>query len=230
MLRTITTAAIITILLFSGGKAMAACSANHPASPVINIEISENEPHFDTKQSAAQLASFHSDSTAAGNHIYHAGTGGLMSGTLTMRHQLKFTPIYRADIDMTCLAVKEINIALHLSPEIHIAREMHDNSCWFREIFEHELAHTEIDRRIMEKYRGRLKDALNMLLAAPEDYISPPAMALEIDAMAEKMHAEFARPLDVMFTAMLRERIDIQSKFDSRNEYARIARACRNAS
>lgn len=230
MFRILATAALIWILVPQTAKAQAVCGDGTEPPPVISVQVSADQPQFDTRKPEKELSSLRSDSTASGRHIYHAGTGGLMSGEITMRHQLKFTPLYRADIDMTCLAVKEINIAIHLLPKIYIARELHDNGCLFREIFEHELEHVAIDRALMEKYRMRVKDALNMLLLKPEDYISPPAMALEIDAMAEKMHGAFARPLDAIFTAMHRERIEVQSNFDSRGEYARIIRACRHAS
>jgi hypothetical protein len=194
------------------------------------VTVSEDPIRFNTDKTRRQLASFDIDTVSPYPEEFSPEVGGLTHGGISMNHALRFRKSVDPVTHAGCVQLDEVNINLHINPTVYIASDMPNQSCWFKEIFQHERKHVETDRALTVKYQQRFKDALNMIFMTPADYTAGPMPESAMDGEDEYIHKSVEAALKAVFDQMQNERHDAQAQIDTLQEYQRLARACGSAS
>ncbi len=216
---------LLALIMFLPAQANGCDQAPYP---VVRIRVAETPAEFDLTRSVQELSRMPVGAPSPYPSHYHTEVGGVMNGEIALDHKETFGGAQAGD--KACVMLKQIEITLTISPTIYIASDFQDQTCWFREIFEHESKHVETDRALIKKYQARITDGLNMMLMMPSDYASGWIETSAVEGAQYDMQAGIENALEVLFNTMMRERAEMQREVDSVHEYNRIARACRASS
>lgn len=201
-----------------------------PQPPVVNIKVSEGPIRFDTDKTRQQLTDMRAESPIyspySPDELHNNLVGGMMSGVLRLDHKMNFVQHYNPDTGDGCLYLDDVEVQLHLSPKVYIAKEFSKDECWFREIFAHELKHLDVDRAISEEYQTRIQHALGMALDVPGTYWSGPTAKRDMQTAKARIKDQVEAILNAAFKSMSEERAYKQRYVDTPEEYAAINNAC----
>ncbi len=199
------------------------------ALPSVEVVIQETQAEYDLSRPVQALNRLGVDGSERGVHGT-ADVGGAMSSNIAIRHKMKFRQNLDKDGSLGCVALKSISVTIEMNPHIYIASDLKDNHCMFRELFGHEARHVEVDRGLLEKYRARFSDGLQMMLSMPSDYLSPQMPQSNLVYAQARMQEEIERGLGVLYTQMISEQRALQREVDTPGEYARLGKACQVSS
>jgi len=197
-----------------------------PPPPQIAIHIEERPVSFDTGRTKRELAEAEINHGSGFLRSFHADVGGLTDGQMNLDQQITFARRLDRGSGFGCVHFDKIEITITLDPSIYIAREYEQDECMFKEVFEHELMHVEVDRAIMEDYRGLLADGLRMVYDRPSEYASGVITESQMDGVQQRMKVDMERAIRVLFNRMQEDRAQRQAAVDTPEEYARILYAC----
>ncbi len=217
---------ILGLMIFVSTAAQAqSCVAPRP---VIQVKTLETPVTFDISKSVTELSAMEMTGTSPFPAHYHTEIGGVMSGEITVSHNMIFS--HTQTDEARCVFLKQVTVTIEISPSIYIASDFQGRSCWFKEIFAHEAKHVAVERAVMNKYAGRFTDALNLILMEPADYTVPVASDKGFEQAQRELQTGMEHALGVMFNQMTRERNERQQAIDTLEEYQRIARICSTSS
>ena len=203
-----------------------------PPPPEINVRIFEEKTTFDTDKTKNELTKIKSSSP-----IYSAYTqenmhgkliGGMMVDALRMDHEINSKQYHVNKNGYSCFQIDKINIDIHLSPKIYIAKEFVKNDCWFNHILSHELQHLDIDRDIADKYRRIINNALKISLSNTDRYWSGPVKEADIIDIKERKKSFINTILRISFDKIKEERAARQSAIDKREDEHPTSSSCPN--
>lgn len=157
----------------------------------------------------------------------HSGsiTQGFMEGQISAEHKIKLDYELVDQNGQVCLWYKNVDVDVHITPKIVIAREVKSDSCMYKAVLAHEQKHVEVDRKLvneMAKYMGK---ALYTLMSRNGFSVGPidPAIA---ETTAQNMMQQANDTLNQVYQAMMTERAKRQGNVDSREEYDRVSALC----
>lgn len=204
-----------------------------PNVPPPNIEVvASREPtkirHDMTKE---QLQNLRKDTKLPYQmmDLSHVETGGVLHSDIEIKHDVGFgvVPGNTADtVNQACVRYENIRITFALNPVIFIASDYTPESCWYKEIREHEESHIDMDEVVILKYAKRVQEGMKMAFSAPADFIAGPVDPKKTDPLKEKMGNDLVAMVNVLTADMGAERQEKQQGVDSLGGYAYIMNTC----
>ena len=230
--------ALTLVIMMVPGTARAALCPDFPALPILNTAIDEAPINFVAVMTRKDLAKMEEAELGVqggtpkltapdGQVTYHSFVGGLMRGTLSLHHNVQFGVATNKATGYSCAWITQIDVRLHMEPSIYVAKDLQQKDCWHREVYAHELKHVDADRALLQKYAVLMTDGLGMAFAKPQDYMTAELPPDDHKARQDVMRELAARPLGVLFNAMLAERPDRHKAVDAPDEIARVMKTCK---
>lgn len=231
-------AAGLVALAMVPGAARAGLCPESPPLPILNTHIDEAPIDFVAEMTRKDLAAMEEAEQRVqggtpkltapdGQVTYHSFVGGLMRGTIALHHNVEFGVATSKTTGYSCAWITQIDVRLRMEPSIYVAKDLQQKDCWHREVYAHELKHVEADRALLQKYAVLMTDGLGMAFARPQDYMTAALPPHDREARQDVMRQMAARPLGVLFDAMLAERPDRHKDVDAPDEIARVMKTCK---
>ena len=222
---------IITLLYMAlgimGATASYAATCDQPAqSPSIHIEVEADQPNIDHQRSRIELKQFNIATVSPYGTEQNVHVNGLMRGAITIETQMAIAWQRSATGGDNCFWYDHIRVNLKLRPVIYIAREIVKDTCLYKEVLRHEYKHYDVDYTTAKDYQIILQNELESFIRQT-GVIGPYSQT-----MGEQAKNELARRLEMKIQSindrLKFERVKRQSIIDTRQEYERVARACKN--
>lgn len=200
-------------------------------APEIRVETFISEPEIDHSQSLAQMRTAKSDTTEPYQmkQLDHAGRGGMIQSDIKIDYKVNtsLVPGNTAEtVNMNCVKYDKIRIKLSLKPKIFIASDYDEKSCWYQETLRHEMSHIDMDRVVIEKYKGRLQDGMALAFSGPQDTVQGPVTKVGVTPLRKTMGNQLVNMTNMLLSDMARERAEQQQAVDSLQNYAYIMNQC----
>lgn len=222
----------------AGFLVLAAVSPSPPApacpniiAPQIGVEIVVARPIIHHEQTIAQMKLAQTDTPVPYQmkQLDHAARGGMIQDDIGIDYNIVTSEVpgnTAQTINMHCVKYDSVQVRLTLMPTIFIAKDYDENSCWYRETYQHEMSHVDMDRVVMEKYKGRLQDGLALAFSGPQDSVQGPVKKSGIKDLKKKMGEQLVSMTNSLLSDMVRERMENQQGVDSIENYAYIMNQC----
>jgi hypothetical protein len=213
---------ILLTVFSSDAEAGAWCRPER--APVISVKTSSDDIRFDNSKSFLQLRQFDVDTINPYGKKADTKIGGLMQGGIQLEQSMRLSTITHQGLRQICAFYDEVNVRLHISPTIYIAKENQRGTCRYNAIKEHEMKHIQVDRDIVNKYADLIGSALRREVNRQSVY-GPVSLgrAQEIQVgMRQRLEAVLRAYSDKMDG----ERRKRQQAIDSLEEYERVRRQC----
>jgi hypothetical protein len=215
------------MILAAGGaepvKVTDGCRMPRPAQ--ISVVPRATELALDTSKTLAQIQNQDIDTINPYGYGVDTYTNGYTAGALKLTSQVKLDYAVDRNTGGYCLWYEAIGVDIEVSPTIVIAREVAQDACMSRAVYNHELKHVNVDRKIANQYARSMGDALYRGLESRGFMVGPlPAAAAE--ATAARMKQTVAQLLEMQSRRMDIDRQDAQQAIDSLEEYQRVKALC----
>ena len=224
------------ISLKTAGFVVLAATAPAPACPNVNapqigVVIAVEKAVVVHDQSIAQMRSTQMDTAVPYQmkQLGHADRGGMIQNDIKIEYSVQTSEVpgnTAETINMKCVRYDAVQVRLILKPTIFIAKDYDEKSCWYKETYEHEMSHVDMDRVVMEKYKGRLQDGLALAFSGPQDGVQGPVKKSGVKDLKKKMGNELVNMTNSLLSDMVRERMEQQQGVDSVANYAYIMDQC----
>lgn len=196
-----------------------------PQAVKINIVPVTDDVTFDHSQTLAEIQG---QAAGAPNPFgFHSSsyTQGFMLGDISMEPSVKLGGYTQPAKGTSCLWFDEININVKISPKVVIAKEVYEDSCTRKSVYEHEMKHVKADRAMVNEFSHILGDRLYKDLK-DRGLIAGPFPTGQKDIVTRKMQdAVFALVKDE-YKWMAEERARTQAGIDNLGEYERVSAEC----
>lgn len=197
-----------------------------PPQPVqIKVSPRTDEVQVVTQYSLGDLQSVKTDTINPHSFGGTSYTQGFMKGAISVRPSVKLNYTQDKRTGAVCLYYEAINIDIAISPQIYIAREVHEDSCMGRATLEHEMKHVNTDRMIVNKYAGIMGRKIYEGLTA-RGLAAGPIPSDQVKETAERMQKTVFQLLELEYKRMELDRADAQGAVDSIEEYDRVDALC----
>lgn len=204
----------------------AAVCRSVPAAPAITVNVEYDNPDFNISDDFAALGHAVALTAESAARPLNGRVAGVMEGGVAFDHALTMGHGYDRDSGVSCAWIEKIDVTIRAGHRVHIAREAQADECLFGVVFGHEARHVEIDRDLMEKYRARVVDGLQMALSFPEDYFTGPVALSDLRGPRNALSQGIEGALAVLHQSLQREREAAQAAIDTPEEYAALGAAC----
>jgi hypothetical protein len=196
-----------------------------PKPTDIEIVPSSKSVHYDYSKGLDDLQGLKMDTISPHNFNGISVTQGFMNGSIQLVPKVELSYQTYKGFDAACVWYDKITITLQLDPTIVIAREVQADPCMNTAVTAHEKKHVKVDRQIVNKYSQIMGEEI---YAALEDrgFIAGPVKTASLDALVERMQKVVFQIVEHQYKKMDLERIELQQKVDSREEYQRISDQC----
>jgi hypothetical protein len=216
---------VSAVILASAG----ACPAVPP--PEIRVVAIRQPTQVDHTLSREDLQEFktESDLPLQMKNLEHIETGGVMRGDIGISYHIDMGEIPGRTEDtnhLSCVRYKDIVVTMEIAPKVFVARDYAPDSCWYREILQHEESHIDMDVLVVEKYAQRIEDGLALAFATPGDVVAGPVAGKAVDDLKKRMGENVTAMVDVLILDMARERREKQAVVDSVEGYSYLMNQC----
>lgn len=216
-------------LVLAAAPAVPACP--NVIAPQIGVEVVMAKPVIDHDQSIAQMRSTQMDTSVPYQmrQLDHASRGGMIENDIKIDYNVQTSDVpgnTAQTVNMHCVKFDSVQVRLTLKPKIFIASDYDEKSCWYNQTYEHEMSHVDMDRVVMEKYKGRLQDGLALAFSGPQDGVQGPVKKGGIDRLKKKMGNDLVNMTNSLLADMVHERMEQQQGVDSVESYAYIMNQC----
>lgn len=189
-------------------------------APDIRVRFTSGETGFDHDRSAEWLTErFSRDERHWLDR--HGTVMGLTSSSLRTRHG----SIGHVTVDGTdgvrCAGPSDGEVELVLEITIHIAKEIPQETCLYREVLDHERRHETLGREMTEAYAGELEARIAAALAR-QPFVEVPAGRRDAQVAWERLDDV----IDESYAVFRRELSRRQLAIDSQSEYERTDVVC----
>lgn len=200
------------------------CDARPP--PEIQVNLSFGHVKYDLSKSYADLERF--DITTISPYAAHEHTkvAGLTGGRIKIESDLNIAWSSSPFFDRSCFWYEDIQVNIDLDSTIYIAREHRKGSCNYTEVKNHEWKHVNTDRELLKKYQPIFETAA--LNAAGKLGVIGPLPQDQGHKIRKDMAGLIESTLERVADQLNRERRKRQQAIDSREEYDRLSRACKD--
>ena len=128
--------------------------------------------------------------------------------------------------DRYCVWVNGVQVKLRQDLlDVYVAAEYPPDSCAYRAILAHEQRHVTVAKNIVERYRGRLKQAMTSL-TIPKS--TSPIVVTSTAAAEQKIEALFKQLIGPVYGEMSAQMEKAQALVDAPIEYERVWNQCRD--
>ncbi|SDG96442.1 hypothetical protein [Roseospirillum parvum] len=126
------------------------------AEPVrLDFDIVSAAPRYLRSHSRRQI-----DSLLHGHYRQHAGTVGLTHAQHRMDYQVQYS-VYDRPAGGACVYLTRLEATFgYTAMDIYVAREYAEGSCAYSVTLQHENQHVRINRAVLSRHRGRIRNAL----------------------------------------------------------------------
>lgn len=159
--------------------------------------------------------------------IHTSGVGGLTVGSFRVTWATRPRTIQIEGSALSCIWVQSVDVTVDVVPTVYVAREFPAGTCAHRVIWEHELKHVEVDRRVANEELPRLRRDIGRALLNL-GALGPLAEA-DLQAAIIRVVAHVDQAVSTRVAALNEVRRRRQQAIDSPREYDRIAGSCNGA-
>lgn len=216
-------AGMLALSAVSGGGQAITCKA--AALPPVRVEPSKSVIQYDHSLTQGQLDRMEIDTVNPYGDHKQTHVGGLMSGEITVEHQIGFVQERYDRLGVSCLYYDSVDVKININPTIYIARENKPGSCRYNAILEHEKKHVEVDRLVVNKYARRIGESVSFALKQYGSSFGPFPVG-EIAYAQERLQEYLGGVIKAEVDAMNEERRASQQAIDTIQEYERVRRLC----
>ena len=195
--------------------------------PQINIRPETKDIDYDFSKSIAQINQKNIDTKSPYSDDVISRAGGLMSGGIRTKHRFKIATKTQRRRNLACAWFDTITVRMTIEPTIYVAREFDKGSCPRRAILEHEQKHIRVDREIVNKYAREIGQAVKGYIDSNPAY--GPVRANRLKDLQQRMTDQLDRLVSQVGRRMERERNRRQQNVDTRAEYERVRKQCRES-
>lgn len=211
--------------------ASAAPACPNVPAPRIGVEIVFEKPVINHERSIAQMRSTRMDTATPYQmrRLDHADRGGMIENDIGIDYNVETSVVpgnTAQTVNMSCVKYDSVQVRLTLRPKIYIARDYDEESCWYRETYQHEMSHVDMDMTVMEKYKERLRDGLALAFSGPQDGVQGPVNGKKVADLKKAMGNDLVSMTNALLSDMVRERLQQQQGVDSIENYAYIMDQC----
>ena len=153
-----------------------------------------------------------------------SAVGGLGGGEIGFKTASKFEITHQGD--QACVNLTGIDVSFYAKPEIHIASNFQRASCEYNAVMGHEKGHIRIMLRFLREYSPNIKREIHRI-AANMKTVEGPVNKSDVEKIQNKMQADFLDRLTAYNKKLMPILASRQQKYDSPEEYARVAKQCR---
>ena len=203
-----------------------ACAPKRPTD--IRIVPTKVAVTYDRSKSRDELGGFHIDTQSPYGNNVTTHVGGLMSGEVAVKHKIGFMQETFPAYNRACMYVDSLEVSLHITPTIYIAREYVGDPCMYPAIMTHERKHVREDQLIINKYADRIGKALYAHFEKNDNAFGT-VPAHELPALQKRIQDYFNGIVTQVSEQMSAERLVRQQKIDSFEEYESIRLKCPNS-
>lgn len=200
---------------------------SHQPPPPVKVVPTKSAVLYDFSKTQAELDMVDVDTANPYGSKKETHVGGLMSGEIRVEHQLGFVQERYETGSMACLHFGGIDVKINISPTIYVARENKPGSCRYKAILEHEKKHVEADRIVVNKYSKRIGESLTFVFQKYGTTFGPFELA-KMPAIQTKLQDYIDGVVKKEVERMNAERMAMQQKIDSLEEYERVRKLCPN--
>lgn len=196
-----------------------------PAAPQININPVSHDIRYNFDHSKDNLDRYRAH--VEGRPLEaDSSTGGLRYDEPKISTRVEWGVRTETRAEVSCMWYKKINIDIELRPLIYIANDYKTSVCRDA-ILQHEEAHVQIDREVINKYARRMGKDLQKMVS--HTGATGPFSNARLKEMEETLSQKVARVIDAQVT-QLKAELDVrQAQLDNVAEYKRISAICQNA-
>lgn len=198
------------------------CQKNNQQPIQIQVDWQNTPPFIDHSKTRQQLAQLGTPLISVYGKSENHTIGGLT------RFQLKIGSGAQMKIEQldksSCVSFSSIHVTMETSPVIYVAADIPQGSCLYREVYNHELKHYNVENVLVRDYRVMIHNQLAEFAQA-RGTIGPFG-----SQYTQKLQADLTKQIEMILTAikvrMDQERVQLQGMIDTREEYQRVAAAC----
>ena len=190
--------------------------------PEIRVRLEQHRTLYNKSKSTQELGASDISTISPYGADKKTQTLGLMSGQVRISTNIENTA--RTQGSQSCLSYKKINITIHNSPTIFIAKEIKDNRCRHNSTLVHEEKHVTTDKIILKKYTSIIRRTVRK--AVSKIGTIGPIKTSDIDKTRIELSEKISLAMKPVLDKMHNERASAQQKVDSLREYERLSKRC----
>lgn len=191
----------------------------------IDVRVHADDIRIDNTRSVYDLRRESIDGPIQVHQNRNYQVSGLTKGNITVERNITFKTSTESNSNLACIWAEAIMVDVHLVDTVYIANSYAPGSCEFRETYNHEIKHVNVDRTVLNKYIPYLKSRLAM--AASLLGVKGPMPASQVSAVKNRMSDRIRQEIDNVVDQMQQERATQQNYVDTASEYERVSRSCR---
>ena len=197
-----------------------------PQPTQINVVPRTAEVKLDTSMSKDEIQNHHVDTTNPYGYNVETHTLGYMRGRVQMSQRVKINHQMVMGNRGVCIWYESIDLDISIDPTIVLASELNKDECQFKAVYEHEMKHVMVDRKIVNKYAKSMGQKIYDGLGS-RGFIVGPVKADNAQAVVDRMQKTVADILKLESQKLEIERMEKQQEIDSLEEYQRVSNLCK---
>lgn len=214
---------LISGAILAASSAGQGCVMPKPAS--INVRPQSDALQVISKYTLGELQQVETDTVNPHSFSDFSVAHGFMRGMIRMQPAIKLD--YSADprTGRVCLWYDEITVNVRLTPQIYIAKEVHEDRCMRKATMDHEMKHVRVDREVINEFSRSVGKAIFEALQERGFKAGPMPAAMSRDA-ADRMRRTVYQIVEHEYKKLELIRTERQRAVDSREEYDRVQAQC----
>lgn len=216
------------ILAASGGQDVKVTNGCHMPRPAqIKVKAEEKKLRVDTSRTLDELQGQKLDTVSPYGFDTETHTNGFTTGALGMQSEVKLDYSVDRNTGGFCLWYDTINIIIEVDPEIVIGKEVAADRCMYKAVYDHEMKHVNVERKIANKYAHAIGNKIYKDLEGRGFMVGPVEQEKGQD-VAERMKTTVRQLLEFQMDKLNIERKEAQQAVDTLAEYERVKKQCPN--
>lgn len=192
----------------------------------VDVRVRADEVQVNNTRSIHDLRREPIDSNSRLRKTANYQVSGLTKGNINVEREVEFRTSVEQNSGVSCIWPIRITVDVHLIDTVYIANQYSPGSCEFRETYNHEIKHVNVDRTVLNKYvpyiKSRIQMTANML------GVQGPVSDKELPRLRKNMSEKIRLEVDNIIDQLQNERSRRQNDVDTESEYERVSRSCRN--
>jgi len=205
-------------------KSVVTCQTK--VAPRITVMPSKSRVRYDFTKSKSDLNAVDVDTVSPYGPNHKTEVSGLMSGSIQVKHEMRFMREEYASINTGCLYIRSVEIGVHIEPIIYIASEYPKGTCMHNAVMAHERKHVREDQLIVNKYTNIIGRAMQQAVNSQGAAFGPYDLE-RVPHVQNNIQNGLNGILKKYNDRMNEERRIRQQKIDSFEEYESIGKRCK---
>lgn len=193
----------------------------------INVTPTTQSVNFVTDIPLAEMQKTKTDTINPHSFNGVSITQGYAKGEISMRTRVSMGGEKIHGSPAACLWYKEITIDFEMDPNVYIAKEVHRDPCMRRAVTDHEMKHVNTDKLLINKFSHHIAQTMYRELK-DRGFVAGPVRLEDVEDIADRMKQTVLQIVKREQKRFELDRMDMQGKVDSKEEYDRVAAQCPN--